>query len=907
MESNRETTVRWLGTRSPSNPGVTFGVPWRQGVCYLSDTSFICKTESEGEIPLQTWPTAFWPDGSVKWTSHAIPASATADESYRVVAIDSSDAVIQTTDALIVEEDSNIVSIDTGKMKISFAKTGNEIIKEIVNAKSSTVGVQGRLVLLSQDRIYDADKPDSLVKHHSFYGQIISVEVEQTGPIRGVIAVRGVHVEASRESEPAVETHQPWVPFTLRFYLYAGSSHIRILHTIIYDGDTNDFVRGIGIRLKMPLQEEAAFDRHVRFSGASGGVLAEASQGLTGLWKDPGKEARSAQVQGRPLPSPESWNPELPQASLRWVPIWNDFSLHQLSPDGFTLEKRLKEGHPWIKTANGTKAGGVVYVGGANRGGLVIGSRHFWERYPTGIDIRGVGASQENTEVTLWLYDPKAGPMDLRPYHDGLGQQGFDDQLGALKITYEDWEPELGTPYGVARTNELVISVTDSTPDGDEFSSLINLVRDPPRLLPTPEAIHLSQAFGTYWSPLSKVLSPTDERLEFLFQFYQKQVQQRRWHGFWDHGDIMHTYDEDRHIWRYDVGGYAWDNSELSPDLWLWLYFLRTGRADVFNMAEALTRHTGEVDVYHLGRCQGLGTRHGVQHWSDSCKQARISNALYRRFFYYLSGSDERVGELLEETLDTDQKFLVLDPYRKVRKDRETYSPDVHAVEISLGTDWASLAASWLVEFERRGPRWAKAKSKLFRSIEGIGALGNGFVTGNATYNPSTGAILPPASDPENNGVVKVSHLSAMFGLFEVAADILQQFPEKANATGFRDAWLEYCTFFNTSLEEQETRYGRPGWGRLQLRQGHSRLTAFAASELNRPDLAERALEEFENGDGFRDYGPNIVWKGTPVSRNHVLEPADEAAWVSTNCTALYGLAAIQNLALLAEKARAAK
>lgn len=22
-------------------------------------------------VPLQSWPTAFWPDGSVKWTAHA--------------------------------------------------------------------------------------------------------------------------------------------------------------------------------------------------------------------------------------------------------------------------------------------------------------------------------------------------------------------------------------------------------------------------------------------------------------------------------------------------------------------------------------------------------------------------------------------------------------------------------------------------------------------------------------------------------------------------------------------------------------------------------------------------------------------------------------------------------------------
>ncbi|KAI8298383.1 hypothetical protein K4K61_011746 [Colletotrichum sp. SAR11_59] len=273
--------------------------------------------------------------------------------------------------------------------------------------------------------------------------------------------------------------------------------------------------------------------------------------------------------------------------------------------------------------------------------------------------------------------------MDLRPYHDGLGQEGFDDQLDALKITYEDWEPELGSPFGVSRTNELFL-------------------------------------------------------LEFLFDFYREQVKQRRWYGFWDHGDIMHTYDADRHTWRYDVGGYAWDNSELSPDLWLWLFFLRTGRSDVFNMAEALTRHTGE-------------------HWSDSCKQARISNALYRRVFYFLSGGDERVGELLEETLETDQNFLTLDPYRKVRKDRETYKPDPHGVEISLGTDWAALAASWLIEYERLGPRWIEAKKKLFASIEGIGRLTNGFVTGNVKYDPATGNITPPLIDPENKGVVKRS------------------------------------------------------------------------------------------------------------------------------------------------------
>ena len=42
------------------------------------------------------------------------------------------------------------------------------------------------------------------------------------------------------------------------------------------------------------------------------------------------------------------------------------------------------------------------------------------------------------------------------------------------------------------------------------------------------------------------------------------------------------------------------DNTELASNMWLWYNFLRTGRADIWRMAEAMTRHTAEVDVYHI-------------------------------------------------------------------------------------------------------------------------------------------------------------------------------------------------------------------------------------------------------------------------------------------------------------------
>ena len=91
------------------------------------------------------------------------------------------------------------------------------------------------------------------------------------------------------------------------------------------------------------------------------------------------------------------------------------------------------------------------------------------------------------------------------------------------------------------------------------------------------------------------------DQLEKLFCFYKQEVEQRNWYGFYNYGDFMHSYDPVRHVWKYDMGGYGWDNTELVPTLWLWLYFMRSGRADVFKLAANLSRHSSEVDVYHAG------------------------------------------------------------------------------------------------------------------------------------------------------------------------------------------------------------------------------------------------------------------------------------------------------------------
>ena len=140
---------------------------------------------------------------------------------------------------------------------------------------------------------------------------------------------------------------------------------------------------------------------------------------------------------------------------------------------------------------------------------------------------------------------------------------------------------------------------------------------------------HEKRAFG-YWS-LSERKTESEafleNQLDQLFDFYKNEIEARKWYGLFDYGDVMHTYDPIRHCWRYDMGGFAWQNTELVPTYWLWLYFLRTGREDVFTVAEAMSRHCSEVDFYHFGSMAGIGSRHNVRHWGCSCKEPRVSMA----------------------------------------------------------------------------------------------------------------------------------------------------------------------------------------------------------------------------------------------------------------------------------------
>ncbi|WP_437920343.1 hypothetical protein [Sphingobacterium sp. LRF_L2] len=848
--------LRWINGTTSLPIGVTFGVPWSPGEVKTTD-NFALQNQEGKQAQLQTWPLAFWNDGSVKWSAFASAGTPLLQEE------DISLVKTRTTaNSMQVEENETAILIDNGILRIQFPKKGKHPIDRVWIA-NRLIGKDMLLqVLLQEHPDTDYETTGEIKPWHSTIDQ---VQIENQGSERILVQVSGNHQEEEGKKK---------FPFILRFYIYKNSPCIKTLHTFIYNADEqHDFIKGIGLSLQVPLEGSPTYNRFVRFVGEDQSVFAEAVKGLTGLRRDPGEAARSAQLAGRTVQLEDI--DERAQRGLPYIPEFGDYTLTQLSPSACSIEKRTGKGHAWIHAVDGGRSKGTTYLG-TGMGGVAVGVRNFWQSYPAQLDIRGAAGSEAS--ITAWLWSPRAPAMDLRFYHDGMGQDSYEEQWEGLEITYEDYEKGYGTPYGVGRTSELYLTFFKETPSNIQLNEYASAYQEPPQLTVSPEYLYKKNVFGGNWGlpdRSSPEKSAIENQLDALFDFYQGEVDRRGWYGFWNYGDVMHAYDEDRHLWRYDVGGFAWDNSELSTDLWLWYYYLRTGRHEAFRFAEAMCRHTGEVDVYHLGPYAPLGSRHNVMHWGCSAKQLRISTAINRRFYYYLT-ADERTGDLLREQVEAAARLEDVVALRKRLDGPLTIEKG--KVLVSFGTDWGAIAAAWFTEWERTGN--PAMLNRLKESMRTISHQPQGFFTGIGQLDLTTGRFV---LKKEKN--ISVSHLNAVFGLVEICQEIIATIPDK----DFEKAWLNYCTLYNATGEEREKILGTKE-GKFNLRNAHARLTAYAAAKSSNKQLAARAWQEFSEGK-------------EPLSLQ-TSRPAAGTAWgtqqewkgISTNWAAQWGLTAIQCL-----------
>ncbi len=861
--------VRWLDGKPPGvSSGVSWGVPFARGTV-AKDQKFTLKAGDGKVLPLQSWPLAYWPDGSVKWNGFATVAGAQATGPFQLTA-SGPGSVAATTDAkLSVRRSDTTIEVDTGRVRVRVPKWGKHLIDSI-SIDGREVGREGQLVCVLQGGP-DGDASD-VVSRERFGTKLENVTVEQSGPVRAVLRLEGKHLGARSSRE--------WLPFVVRLYFYAGEAQVRAVHSFVYDGDQEkDFIRGLGITFAVPMREEL-HNRHVRFSGDGAGLWAEPIQPMIGrggrFVADPatGEDVYPKQADGLRVPNRAAVNQRGQSLLADWA-VWDDFKLTQLSAGGFDVVKRTNPQSAWIPSGAGKRASGFAFVGDVS-GGLGIGVKNFWQSYPAALEVRKAGSGA--AELTAWFWSPDGPTMDMRHY---------DTRPHGLEAVYEDVQPGFSTAHGVARTSEFTLFPSAEVPSRETSVALAQLAAQPPVLVCRPQDYHAASAFGLWGledrsTPVKKAI---EERLDATLNFYLTQPGQHNWYGFWDFGDVMHSYDNERHVWRYDLGGMAWANSELGPDMWLWLSFLRSGRADVFRMAEAMTRHTGEVDVYHLGRFAGLGSRHNVRHWGCGAKEARISQAGYRRYYFYLT-TDERVGDLMRDVVNADYKTVEFDPMRLAQPITEA-ERKIAPTRVRLGPDWFAFVGNWMTEWERTGD--TKWRDKILAGVESLNAMPLGVRTGKNLvfgYDPATGKLYQLSEEPG------VYNLATIMGGAEVVFELNQMLDDAR----WQKLWLQYCRLYNAPKDVivRDMTTGTEGADGSFARDG--RLAAYVYHQTNNAAFQKVALDALiRTGRGGQSARQVRKIEG-PESLN----PIDEG-FAGTNGAAQSGLETIAMLGLVGQ------
>lgn len=261
--------------------------------------------------------------------------------------------------------------------------------------------------------------------------------------------------------------------------------------------------------------------------------------------------------------------------------------------------------------------------------GVGVGLRYMAEEFP-----KALSTTSNGLDVYMW-HNADDKRLSFKRYAEpvtwGAGEGVYADGLGTAKTS------ELFLHFYQTRDRELVPNVLRGW-------------------LATP-CVHLDPEWASSCAVLGDFAAcgaerfPGPERMLTGFaDWMDRNVHLGRWYGFFNWGDVRAAWEESENDWRFH-GRWGWCNSEWDPRHALWIQYVRTGEARYFALAEAMTRHSVDVDTchYHPLRPYWVGGcfRHSVDHFGDEpcASHTFIDNWVDH---YYLTG-DLRTLEVIKE------------------------------------------------------------------------------------------------------------------------------------------------------------------------------------------------------------------------------------------------------------------
>jgi hypothetical protein len=116
----------WLGQAPvPATTGVSWGVPWPRGAVPKNQT-FTLTTGAGRTLPLQTWPLAYWPDGSLKWSGFATVAGPEDAGAFTLAPGPVAPAAAGPAGAAVVRvrRSETAIEVDTGRLRARVGQWG---------------------------------------------------------------------------------------------------------------------------------------------------------------------------------------------------------------------------------------------------------------------------------------------------------------------------------------------------------------------------------------------------------------------------------------------------------------------------------------------------------------------------------------------------------------------------------------------------------------------------------------------------------------------------------------------------------------------------------------------------------------------------------------------------------------
>ncbi|MCK5804827.1 MAG: LamG domain-containing protein, partial [Lentisphaeria bacterium] len=638
LEPIGKTLDLWNAAPAPTalSPIVEGGVPIPRGAIASADQARLFL--GDRETPLHTTPLAYWPDHSIKWLKLAFPlrqdSSVTAapgsgegDEvRFRVTRRKGDDVPARLvfgknvrkgtlgTQIQLTTADGQI-TIDTGTIQLALG-TGARWLRSLKLGERELLATNGQpqawvdfLRPAGHTHIGGTTHPQG--KPDPGPVTIDKIEVEESNGLRAVVRLEGM----AQAQEPA--------KVIIRLETWAGRPFVRLFHTVefLHDDPREAFVLRLGLRLPLALD---ATTTKLHAGGQDG-----------------------------PTPLPRSDRVGLRQTSHLNYEAW---SWTKATP----WRDIVQSGHRsrgWLDASDATS-------------GLCVIQRNMWQEAP-----KELSYDAKNSTLTVGYWPGSSPLMDCRRYSDYPHRgQGESTPVDARWVRDDYYKND---PFkGVTRTHETILFLHDARMTPQATDSVAADFQSRP-------LVHT----GWEWYARTGVtmpLAPADSadfkrlnaNMDNLSRWWLFHQDAWGWYGFWNFGDVQHHYrsgygrifppntlarilalpEKERaqakprgefrahqdystqHDWAYDNGRWGWSNTEGLIGHFMSQMYLRTGRRDLFFFIEGNARHSRDVDARHAGKWFGLGTRHGVQHWSDGNHEERQTTFTEQRFHYLLTG-----------------------------------------------------------------------------------------------------------------------------------------------------------------------------------------------------------------------------------------------------------------------------